>query len=234
MTNSIRDRIAAALANGFGRSRTTHATEAELMALALNPDPLDPLENDRGDRRIATREHADDCPRCATELDDFRTTLDALRAEAACEEAISPARLARQRARILRRIRALIGPPARILRFPAIAKPPFSSPSTATRWLGAAAAAGLVVGIAIGQFVDNRSPDVPAQAAALADTATSPSATQTSARLLPVDPVGTRGPLDDEQLMAKLEEAVTTPRVATLVALDELTPRLRDVAVDVR
>ena len=40
--------------------------------------------------------------------------------------------------------------------------------------------------------------------------------------------------IEEAQTMEQLERAVTTTRVPTLVALDELPPRLRDVVVDVQ
>ena len=40
--------------------------------------------------------------------------------------------------------------------------------------------------------------------------------------------------IEEAQTMEQLERAVTTTRVPTLVALDELPPRLRDVVVDLQ
>lgn len=227
MTRSKRIQITGAAENKSRVSNVTHATELQLMVAAL-----DTPDNDRPDRELATTgQHVDNCPQCTAEVNDLQKALAEIRALATCKEKVSSQRLARQRARILRRIGALIGPPARVLQFPGIARPTFSHYSTATRWSCAAAAAGLVVGVIIGQLVTSRPDNDWEQSATSAEATISTSPPPTAPRLLLTE---STGPLGDEELMAQLEQAVTTPRVPTLVALDELTPRLRDVIVDVR
>lgn len=224
---SKRTRITVAAENKSRVSNATHATENQLIAAALNtPD------NDRPDGKLATTgQHVDNCPQCTAEVNDLQRALAEMRAMATCKEEVSSPRLTRQRTRILCRIGALIGTPARVLQFPGIARPTFPHYSTASRRSCAAAAAGLVVGIIIGQLVNSRPNNDWEQPTISAEATISTPPPPTSRRFLSTK---STGPLGDEELMAQLEQAVTAPRVPTLVALDELTPRLRDVLVDVR
>ena len=145
-------------------------------------------------------------------------------AGAGCEAALSPARLAAGRRRIRRRVARAAGcDRPRVLRFPA-SGPTRARPRAAAHrhwWLGAAAVVGLVIGLTVGGFdplLDIGGADLPA---AIAGAASEP-------------PAEAGSHAADELFMQELEYMLTSPPIPALVALDGLTPRLREVPVDVR
>jgi hypothetical protein len=137
-------------------------------------------------------------------------------ARAEADEAFPAERLAAQHSQILRRIEALERP-ARIIRFPKHTRPVIGERSGARRWIAAAAAAGLVVGVAAGQLLDLRDALGPRTQQHVVSTKT---ATRQPAGL---------PPQSDEAFLLDLEEAALSPRVPELAALDAFTPRLRDI-----
>lgn len=212
------------LSDALGFRRSGHTTDTEWTDVLA------------GDEVTEGSAHRMACRDCANELDEFRALCAGVRAEAdAAVLGTAHDRLARQRARVQHRIEAAAGPPARVLRFPSLARPSQRPRLDGTvRRLGIALAAGLVLGVTTGRLLDpagrpaSRDDVAAAPAPPEARTPSTPSAAG------PVGPpVSTTLPGDD-QLMAELERAVTTQRVPTLAALDGLTPRLRVVAVDVR
>ena len=99
-------------------------------------------------------EHLADCQACATRYAEVARFMDGLRAEAQHEtDAIfTPERLRMQQEAIARRIDHL-GRPARVISFPSQLVSRTMAVSTshgAPRWVAAAAAAGLFVGVALG------------------------------------------------------------------------------------
>ncbi|MCY4662532.1 MAG: hypothetical protein OXF93_22390 [Acidobacteria bacterium] len=210
LLSGVRDRLRAA----HGRRSAGHPHDGRLLALLDGPGAA-------GDRA-----HLADCPSCAARLAELRAFLDGLRreAEAACDEALSPARLTTGRQRIRSRVRRAAGRDGpRVLRFPGAARRQPGTPRRSRWWMGAAAAAGLVIGLTVGRFdarLDLGTADAPAGIAP-AGTAADRSA----------DPGSHAG---DELFMQELERALTSPPIPALAALDELTPRLHEVAVDVR
>ena len=199
---------------GRGRRRADHLTERRLLAL------ID------GEGEADDRIHLEDCPDCQDRLRAMHAFLDGLRreAETACDEALSPARLAAGRRRIRRRVERVAGCDGpRVLRFPAPTRPRSDPPARSRWWLGAAAAAGLAIGLTVGRFdarLDVGGTDAPAGPAPVGTAATRPADLGSHAA--------------DELFMQELERLLTSPRIPPLVALDELTPRLREVGVDVR
>ena len=193
-----------------------HLTDLELAVLA-RPEELPSAAG-------AASAHAVRCAACSARIVETRALLTRMTgaAEAVFDAAISPPRLASQRRRILRRLeRMAAGPcPARILRFPAVGPPTMRHAGTVQRWVAAAAVAGVMIGMALVQPGDMRRmrPEPEAAVAVAADTG---SASRQST-------------LADEQLMRELEAALATRRVPPLVALDEMTPRLRAASTDIR
>lgn len=210
LLSGVRDRLRAAR----GGQSAGHPHDGRLLAL------LD------GAGATGDRAHLADCPACAARLAGLRAFLDGLRreAEAACDEALSPARLATERLRIRRRVRRAAGRDGpRVLRFPGAARRQRGAPRRSRWWMAAAAAAGLVIGLTAGRFDARLGLG---RADALAGIAPAGTAADRSA-----DPGSHAG---DELFMQELERALTSPRIPALAALDELTPRLHEVAVDVR
>lgn len=117
--------------------------DAAALGLAVLDDAVDP--------RVAA--HLGSCARCRREHARIAATLDQARtgADAAVDAAFGPADLERQRHAILQRI-AKSGGVARVLRFPqGVDDRAPQPPRTEVRWLGVAAAAGLIIGLAAGQ-----------------------------------------------------------------------------------
>ena len=164
--------------------------------------------------------HLAQCATCRTRMAEFTGWFDELRDDAAAEAdaVFTTERLNAQQAHILRRIEATERP-ARVIRFPRFAQPIASSGASARRWIASAAAAGLLVGVALGQFMDLRpSPRTigPSTDSAQVQRPGGPA----------VQPVATS--ISDEELMSRLEEIVS-PRIPdSLVAFDSMTPRARD------
>lgn len=205
----------ASVRNGPG---SRHLTDRELLRIVAD-----------GAAGTARNAHLAACRRCARRVAALRGDLDRIAAAAAAafDEALPAWRLARPRRRILDRIRRAAGRPgaARILRFPAPAARAASGANPVRRRLALAAAAGLLVAAGVGQVVDGGR-----------RTAGGPQPAATAAPARPV--IGPAGgppqPVADEQLMRELEEALNSPRIGPLVALDEMTPRVRAAAIEVR
>ena len=169
--------------------------------------------------------HLAACRDCAERLAGLHAFLDGLRSEAgaACDAALSPARLAAVRGRIRRRVERATGRrQLRVLRFPGADRPPPNAVTRSRWWLGAAAAAGLIVGLAVGRFGE-----LPGAEGAQGGAGTAISAVTSTERR--VDAGSHAG---DEQFIEELERALVSPRIPALVAIDAMTPRLHEVAVD--
>lgn len=197
----------------------THLSDRELVRISTQAD---------GDVEAPRNAHLAACRHCAARARSLHEGLDriATTAEAAFDDALPAWRLGRQRRRILDRIRRAAGRPgsARILQFPTLGNPAAANAHPIRRRLSLAAAAGLLAAIGIGQLIDaqRRSAASPRPATAVASRPT----------IGP--PGGQPQAIADEQLMRELEEALNSSRVGPLVALDEMTPRVRAAAIDIR
>jgi hypothetical protein len=180
-----------------------------------------------------TAEHLSDCEGCSARYTELVAFMDGVRREGEAEaEAVFTAdRLHAQQQQIARRI-ALVGRPARVLSFPGrIVRRTInaSSSRTAPRWIAAAAAAGLFVGVAVGasyQFRWGLAPNRSAQTFLVTGAAS-----QRAARLTPV---ATRvaGQVDvaaDDAFLSDLEIALDRPRTRELLAFDDFTPHVREI-----
>ena len=165
------------------------------------------------------------------------------------DAAFPPERLAAQRARIARRLAALArqqerrtsrravgagsqaaaprSQPARVLPFP-VRETVVRRPARPVRWVAAAAAAGLLVGLVAGRGFDRRLASGPSS------VGSAPSAALRAAPAAEPRPQGARGApaladlLAGEPLLVEIEAALASPRVAELQAIDALTPRVRE------
>lgn len=157
--------------------------------------------------------HLAACPACRARLADLSAWLEDVRADASAEaDAAFPAeRLAAQHAHIVRRLEAA-GRPARVIAFPKLAGPIASSTSPVRRWVASAAAAGLIAGIALGNYMDLR------------HTLLRPGVAITPESVL----LGSNGAISDEELMWHLEQLAASSIPEELTAFDSLTPRARD------
>lgn len=175
----------------------------------------------------ASNPHFDGCAECRRRYDDFVVWLEALRAEAIGDaDAAFPAdRLAAQQAQILRRLEA-VGRPARVIAFPKFTRPLSARPSIAHRWITAAAVAGLVIGVALGQWLDlshrfGRQPSLEGEVAL-----STPAPVAQPEMALQRARTGT---ISDEALLSELDASLSMhPAVEPLRAIDTITPRSRD------
>jgi hypothetical protein len=166
-----------------------------------------------GDPHLAT------CAECRVRFASFRAWMDELRADAVEEAdiAFGPERLAAQHAHILRRLHA-IDEPTRIIAFPGAAAGRVR-PSPIRRWVTGAAAAGLIVGVGLGQLMDLRRFSEPTRP--VADRRLE---APRSSGLPGVVPVAA---FNEEAALAELEDAAI-PRYDALRAYDTFTPRAAD------
>lgn len=167
--------------------------------------------------------HLAGCAQCRVRMDGFATWMDGLRLDAVSEadEAFPADRLAAQHAHVMRRIEAAERP-ARVIAFPTFSRPMSPGASHVRRWITAAAAAGLIVGVGVGQFMDLRH-------SAIGDA--------TSAEFRPIDPPRSDRPASrvqpvsasmndsDAKFMADVDASLSHNSLAELRALDEITPR---------
>src|SRR5258705_5756884 len=103
-------------------------------------------------------EHLTDCDGCRRRFYELSQFLAALRteADAELEAAFSPERMRAQQQEIARRLES-VGRAARVISFPGRGAARQANTSTArlaTRWIAAAAAAGLFVGVAAGSALN--------------------------------------------------------------------------------
>lgn len=197
------------------RRMTSHLDDAAFAELWTNAlaDGREPAEHP----------HLRGCAECRLRFTSFSAWMDEVRGDAAADaaEALPHERLAAQQAVIFRRLEALERP-ARVIAFPK-AGDSASRRSPVRRWIAAAAAAGLVAGMGLGQIFDIR--------------LWSPQSTQvrTSRTGEPASVPAARGPvalpavasISDEAALAELEE-IATPRYEALRAYDTFTPRAAD------
>lgn len=172
------------------------------------------------DRAQPVHPHLDSCALCRTRLAAFASWLDDLRTDANAEadEAFPPERLAAQKTQIMRRIEAA-GRPARVIKFPRFAQPISAGTSHGRRWMVAAAAC-LIVGFGLGQFMDLRH-SVIVRVPVSTSSQAGPARTDLGGGVQ-------NASLSDEELMSRIEEIAEPRMPASLVAFDSMTPRVQD------
>ena len=167
-------------------------------------------------------EHLADCDACGARYAELLRFMDGLREEADAEtDALFSADWLRvQQQQIARRIEH-VGRAARVISFPGrMVRRTMtgSTGATAPRWIAAAAAAGLFIGLAVGasfQWTSRGRQALGADAARLA-------------------PVATRGTgqadiASDDAFLSQLEVALERPHTRELQAFDTFTPHVREV-----
>ena len=208
--------------------RARHLQEDGLFECYLAEHCGDPLEP-------PAAEHLTDCPECRARYGDLRRFMDALRTEADSEldEIFPPERQRAQQQQIARRVEHL-GHHARVISFPG-RQPGLPAPSASSRvahhWLGVAAAAGLVIGVGLGTGYYSLAPSGARQTVATRSIA-EPVEAPAPATLPDVVPALVTD--INEQFLSELELALERPHTSELLALDELTPHVREVRVQLR
>jgi hypothetical protein len=181
-------------------------------------EPLDP----------PAAEHLEECLDCGVRYDALVALMDGVREEADAElDELFPAeRLAAQQEQILRRLEH-VHRSARVISFPG--RDPSASGHTsvrvAPRWLAAAAAAGLFIGVAVGGFLGparfRHGTTRPMQVASGAGSVVTPTPAVRVNSTAPETP-------DDDTFLMELELALARPHTRELLPLDALTPHVRD------
>ncbi|MBA3949565.1 MAG: hypothetical protein H0X44_06405 [Acidobacteria bacterium] len=193
----------------------THASETRLIAIVAG-EPASP--------------HVASCAACQARLEGLRAwTADvSTEAVAVADEVFTADRLAAQRARILKRLEAA-GRQARVITFPAgAAIPSVSSTARVFRWAAAAALGGLMVGLGAGVLFINLGDRTASPASATTSvSAPAPAAVPLSAIVASQTPAGEE--LDEEGLLNAAYERVDVDALRTI---DDITPRAREVAVN--
>ena len=206
-----------------------HLREEDILRL-LRPPAVPDIKDDRA------RAHLSRCEACAEETVKLERFLDGLSDDhdVGIGDRVSPERLNRQKHRILRRIRLVVEPGrrGRVLRFPAVGRPTLLRVRLAGKWLGAAAAAGLLLGVIVGQSVHVH-PEAPAEVARAPETRpligdVPPTAvSRTVLANLPLVMTST----SEDGFLDELDQVLGSPPIIELTPLDEITPRIRETAV---
>jgi hypothetical protein len=198
--------------------RACHLQEERLFDSYLaerGGEPLDP----------PVAEHLADCASCGSRYAELASFMDTLRrdGDADADAIFTPERLRIQQQQILRRI-SLVGRPARVLSFPGrIVRRTIdaSTSRTAPRWVAAAAAAGLFVGVAVGASFQWRGR--PQTRQLITDSIRSPR------QPVATSGSGMAGVASDDAFLSDLEIALERPHTRELQAFDALTPHVREV-----
>jgi hypothetical protein len=166
-------------------------------------------------------EHVADCSACRARYEELVQLMDVLReaGDADADAIFTPERLRQQHLHIARRIEH-VGREARIISFPGrfVRRTMTASTSPAApRWVAAAAAAGLFIGVALGASYEWGA-----------------RGGYTLPRDMRIAPVATRGTTPgevaaDDAFLSELELALERPHTRELRAFDAFTPHVREV-----
>jgi anti-sigma factor RsiW len=175
-------------------------------------------------------EHLADCSECGLRYAELTQFMDALSEGAitAADAVFTPDRLRAQQQQIARRLEHL-GHPARVITFPGQTASPRGGrtvPRLARRWVAASLAAGLFIGVSTGLFLNwGASRGVPLRRGTVARQAVqiAPSARTE----LPRPDVFEA----DDVFLSELELAGDRPRIRELLAVDALTPHVREITL---
>jgi hypothetical protein len=176
------------------------------------------------------QQHLSACARCDARRVRLQRLLEDVSetATAAADAAFPPERLARQQARILSHLQH-DGRPARVIAFPAghtKYEPSVTRTRPGSRWIAAAAVAGLVVGAIAGRFGHDYSIGRPGGRVIVARAAEQPQL-RASSSTPGLREVSTS--LSDDEFLNQLEIAIDAPAAAALQPIDDLTPTAWEV-----
>ena len=182
-----------------------------------------------------TAEHLFDCAECCARYGDLVQFMYGLRAEADADtDRIFPAdRLRAQQQQILRRIQH-VGRPARIIDFPGRLVSRTMNATAAhgvTRWVYAAAAAGLVIGVGLGAVYQSEWSRI--QSGRRPSAAHQLSASRSRAPIATAG-IGAASEGTEDAFLSDLEVALERPHTPSLQPFDALTPHVRDVSDRIR
>jgi hypothetical protein len=175
---------------------------------------------------ITEQQHLGSCAHCDARRARLQHLLDDVSGTAAVEAdaAFPPERLARQQARILTHLQH-DGRPARVIAFPAghAHEPVASRTRPSTRWIAAAAVAGLVIGVIAGRVgYDFSLLGRPGGARGVVMRPAEVPELRASGGTGTIREVSAA--LTDEEFLSQIEIAIDGPSAAALQPLDDLTP----------
>lgn len=180
-------------------------------------------------------EHLSDCDACGRRYADVGAFLNQLDADADADvhALFSPERLRQQQQEIAKRLE-LVGRAARVITFPsrphAVAGP--KTRPSATRWVAAAAAAGLFVGVAAGtafNFIPGFNSVSTSRPRGIVAPRSIPAPSLPSRLTTPsVSPAAEVVDTDD-RFLSDLESALDRPHTSELAVFDALTPHVREI-----
>ncbi len=174
---------------------------------------------------MAEQQHLGSCCQCDARRARLLALLDDVSdvAAAQADAAFPPERLARQQARILSHLQH-DGRPARVITFPAAHayEPIASRRRPGTRWIAAAAVAGLVIGLVAGRFGHDYSLGRPGPVRAIVARAAGAPEFRAAGSSGTIREASTD--LSDEEFLSEIEIALDSPTAAALQPLDDLTP----------
>ena len=231
-----------------------HLSADRLLALALGS--LDAPTR----TALAATVHLQTCGSCERRFGKLTALLEAMPrvADAGFEDVFTRQRLRAQRARIGHRLAQLVGTvePARVLAFPCSGGRLSQFDSGPGRWLAAAAAIGLLLGVTAGQLIHyhpvadrtgiaaDTAPKTPGSAAALDESAGAfdmtgtvelpPSDIDRQLQVSPLTLVEFAQLTAEEGFLSNLDLALTSYQVSELESIDALTPRVRDLSINIR
>jgi hypothetical protein len=187
----------------------------------LDDEALTTLWTDRALTGTSTAHpHLQACSACRARFAALDSWLGDLRADgiAEADDAFSAERLVAQQSQVFRRLEAAERP-ARVIAFPKFARPLTSGSSHFSRWVTAAAAAGLIAGVGLSQIMNTRLANFGAEQSIPPHLEPQP-----SVRTAVAVPVNATTP--DDTFLAELDASFTRFTVPDgLRALDEFTPR---------
>jgi anti-sigma factor RsiW len=207
--------------------RAHHLNDEQLFESYLSErggEPIDP----------PSAVHLADCRECSAKYGELVRLMDAIRREAEAEtaEAFTADRLYAQKQQILRRVEH-VGRPARVLDFPGHLVARHMNPSgyRVTRWVYAAAAAGLVVGVGLGAVYQSEwvSLQTGSRTAAVRQIGGARSHVTSAATAAGAGSEGA-----EDAFLSELDLALAQPHTPTLQPFDALTPHVRDISDRIR
>ena len=171
--------------------------------------------------------HLQSCGDCRARYAAFSAWLETMRSDARAEadEAFGVERLAQQQAQILRRLEGLEHP-ARVIAFPRFTQPLSGQSSLRHRWVAAAAAAGLIVGVGLGQVLEFGTVSGPVRQAETVSDRQMARGTLPVGNGMGVQPISQ---ISDESFLEQHEMApAVVPVPESLQYLNAITPGVRD------
>lgn len=172
-----------------------------------------------GSRDVITDPHLERCAECRVRFAAFASWMKEVREDAVTEadRAFPAGKLAAQQAQIFKRIEAAERP-ARVIVFPKFPAETVNRPSSLPRWVAAGVAAGLIIGLGLGQLMDLRHLGERRDGRPIAAKA----AETTGRGITPIS-----ASLSDEMLFQELD-AAAAPQYDALRPFDTFTPRAAD------